>query len=401
MATMATTATRRTLSIWPVTASEILIIFAAFFGRFTLQLFQTTIGTEAPVAYHMNNLLTGVAFAVFSLAFGVAALIMHYIRPSRLRAAEIVALIVLALLMPLFALVHTTAVVFVLMAAAGLVTGVVMDAFMTMAGMTHREAAIRQKDQAAFSFWVSLALVISPFVTGSIFAAVHPVDLFLWFAVMPLVSLIFVLALTGPHRLQYTEDVHEQGSSFSALLAQPEYRMVLFAALSYTLPLYVALNFGYRLGTRVGLSAQAVFYLFAGMFLVDVVTRLYIRAISPIRVRAPYFAAAVLAGWLAAVALLFVGNSAAALYVGFPLVGLADGIVWTLGLQTANQVFNKRDIATATSYFSSAMMVTAALMPAVGALFAPIGLVGTLALAAAVTTLLALPVFRNPAMRAA
>jgi len=76
-----------------------------------------------------------------------------------------------------------------------------------------------------------------------------------------------------------------------------------------------------------------VFYLFAAMFVGDVVTRFIIRLKSPIQNRKPYLLFAVSIALLAAIFLALSNISVAFLILAFLIAGIPDGISWTLGLQ--------------------------------------------------------------------
>jgi len=128
-----------------------------------------------------------------------------------------------------------------------------------------------------------------------------------------------------------------------------------------------------------------VFYLFAAMFVGDVVTRFIIRLKSPIQNRKPYLLFAVSIALLAAIFLALSNISVIFLILAFLIAGIPDGISWTLGLQIANTTFKVEEIGTATSFFSSSMMIMSALMPLVGYLSSIIGFTPTLWIFAIVT----------------
>jgi len=126
-----------------ISGAEWLIIVAAFLGRFLLQFYQTTI-QEIGAAFGMDPFEVGVGFALFTLAFAASAFLMHGLRPSQLRTAEVIALVVLGSTMPLYAIVRGVGPAYALMTVDGFITGVVMDSFMTMAGMASLEPDRRQ-----------------------------------------------------------------------------------------------------------------------------------------------------------------------------------------------------------------------------------------------------------------
>jgi len=116
----------------------------------------------------MNNFEVGIGFALFTVAFALSAFAMRQFKPSQLRDVEIISLFLLGITMPLYIFIHGYAEVYTVMIIDGFITGIVMDSFMTMAGMASVEQDKRQVEQAAFSFWVALALIVAPFTTGSL-----------------------------------------------------------------------------------------------------------------------------------------------------------------------------------------------------------------------------------------
>ncbi|MFP3282896.1 MAG: MFS transporter [Nitrososphaeria archaeon] len=349
-----------------ISGAEWLIIVAAFLGRFLLQFYQTTIESIG-AAFGMDPFEVGVGFAMFTLAFAASAFLMHGFKPSQLRSVEVISLIVLGSTMPLYAIIRGVGPAYALMTVDGFITGLVMDSFMTMAGMASLEPAKRQVEQASFSFWVALALIAAPFMTG-ILLRLGIIELFGIFAIMAFVAVPFVMALRGKYALKYVERKGEEGGSISSLFKNRQFNWAFVAALGYTIPFFSLMSFGVMYGSSIGFSPSTVFYLLAVMFTGDVVTRLYIRLRSPITNRYPYMVAA-LSLATAAGAFLYLSHYAPALYyLAFALAGIPDGIAWTLGLQIANTAFKSGQIATATSFFSSSMMIMSAMMPAVGLL---------------------------------
>ncbi|MGC8674138.1 MAG: MFS transporter [Thermoprotei archaeon] len=347
-----------------ISGAEWLIIIAAFMGRYLLQFYQTTI-QELGYAFGMDSFEIGIGFALFTLAFAASAILMHKFRPSQLRIVEVISLILLGATMPLYMIVRGTPEAYTLMTADGFIVGLVMDSFMTMAGMASLDQSKRQVEQAAFSFWVALALIVAPFTTGY-FLGIGIIKLFLIFAVMAFVAIPFVLALKGRYSLKYTERKGEGAGSVLSLFQNREFNWAIIAAIGYTIPFFSLMSFGVMYGGMIGFSPSSVFYLLALMFTGDVITRFIIRLKSPIANRYPYMVAALSFATLAAF-FLYASYYAAPLYIlAFLLAGVPDGIAWTLGLQIANTSFKSGQIVTATSFFSSSMMVLSALMPVVG-----------------------------------
>ena len=113
--------------------------------------------------------------------------------------------------MPLYIFASGFAEVYTLMIVDGFITGLVMDSFMTMAGMASKDQAKRQVEQASFSFWVALALIIAPFVTGYLLH-LGIKEIFLIFAVMAFVAIPFVALLRNRYALQYMEAKGHKGA---------------------------------------------------------------------------------------------------------------------------------------------------------------------------------------------
>ena len=88
-----------------ISGAEWLIIVAAFLGRFLLQFYQTTI-QEIGAAFGMDPFEVRVGFVLFTLAFAASAFLMHRLRPSQLRTAEVIALVALGSTMPLYAIIR-------------------------------------------------------------------------------------------------------------------------------------------------------------------------------------------------------------------------------------------------------------------------------------------------------
>ncbi|MEM3775620.1 MAG: MFS transporter [Candidatus Micrarchaeaceae archaeon] len=348
-----------------ISGASWLIIIAAFMGRFLLQFYQTSIGSLG-LAFGMNSFEVGVGFALFTLAFAVAAFLMRKFRPSQLKRVEIISLALLGITMPLYIFASGFAEVYTLMIIDGFITGLVMDSFMTMAGMASIDQSKRQVEQAAFSFWVALALIIAPFVTGYILH-LGIKEIFLIFAVMAFVAIPFVAALRGKYSLKYMEEKGQNGStSIASLFKNRQFNWAVIAAFAYTIPFYIIFSYGVIYGGVLGLSATTIFYLFAIMFVGDVVTRFIIRLKSPIQNRRPYMVFAVSVALAAAIFLALSSVSVIFFVLAFLIAAIPDGIAWTLGLQIANTTFKPEEIGTSTSFFSSSMMIMSILMPIVG-----------------------------------
>ncbi|MFP3318788.1 MAG: MFS transporter, partial [Thermoplasmata archaeon] len=256
--------------------------------------------------------------------------------------------------------------VYTLMIIDGFITGLVMDSFMTMAGMASKDQSKRQVEQASFSFWVALALIVAPFTTGYLLH-LGIKEIFLIFAIMAFVAIPFVASLRGKYALQYMETKGHKGTtSIASLFKNRQFNWAVIAAFAYTIPFYIILSYGVIYGGILGLSATTVFYLFAAMFIGDVITRFIIRLKSPILNKRPYMIFAVTIALFSAVFLALSSVSIVFFIIAFLIAAIPDGIAWTLGLQIANTTFKPEEIGTSTSFFSSSMMIMSVLMPLVG-----------------------------------
>jgi len=348
-----------------ISGAEWLIIIAAFLGRYLLQFYQTSIGSLG-LAFGMNSFEVGIGFALFTVAFAFAAFLMRKFKPSQLKSVEIISLFLLGITMPLYIVVSGFAEIYLLMIIDGFITGLVMDSFMTMAGMASKDQSKRQVEQASFSFWVALALIVAPFTTGYLLH-LGIKEIFLLFAVMAFVAIPFVAVLRGKYALQYMEAKGHKGTaSIASLFKNRQFNWAVIAAFAYTIPFYIILSYGVIYGGILGLSATTVFYLFAAMFVGDVVTRFIIRLKSPIQNRRPYMIFAVTIALFSAIFLALSSVSIVFFVIAFLIAALPDGIAWTLGLQIANTTFKPEEIGTSTSFFSSSMMIMSVLMPLVG-----------------------------------
>jgi len=367
-----------------ISGAEWLIIIAAFLGRYLLQFYQTSIGSLG-LAFGMNSFEVGIGFALFTVAFAISAFAMREFKPSQLKTVEIISLILLGITMPLYIVVYGFVEVYALMIVDGFITGLVMDSFMTMAGMASVDPSKRQIEQAAFSFWVALALIVAPFTTGYLLH-LGIKEIFLIFAIMAFVAIPFVASLRGKYSLQYMEAKGHKGSTnIASLFKNRQYNWAVIAAFAYTIPFFIILSFGVIYGGMLGISATTVFYLYALMFVGDVVTRFIIRLKSPIQNRRPYMIFAVTIALLSAIFLALSSVSIAFFVLAFLIAAIPDGIAWTLGLQIANTTFKPEEIGTSTSFFSSSMMIMSALMPLVGYMASVIGFTSTLWAFAAIT----------------
>jgi len=348
-----------------ISGAEWLIIIAAFLGRYLLQFYQTSIGSLG-LAFGMDSFEVGIGFALFTVAFAFAAFAMRKFKPSQLKSVEIISLVLLGITMPLYIVVNGFAEVYTLMIIDGFITGLVMDSFMTMAGMASKDQSKRQVEQASFSFWVALALIVAPFTTGYLLH-LGIKEIFLIFAVMAFVAIPFVASLRGKYALQYMETKGHKGTtSIASLFKNRQFNWAVIAAFAYTIPFYIILSYGVIYGGILGLSATTVFYLFAAMFIGDVITRFIIRLKSPILNRRPYMIFAVTIALFSAVFLALSSVSIVFIIIAFLIAAIPDGIAWTLGLQIANTTFKPEEIGTSTSFFSSSMMIMSVLMPLVG-----------------------------------
>ncbi|MGC9138652.1 MAG: MFS transporter [Thermoplasmata archaeon] len=371
-----------------ISGAEWLIIIAAFLGRYLLQFYQTSIGSLG-LAFGMDSFEVGIGFALFTVAFAVAAFAMRRFRPSQLKNVEVISLLLLGITMPMYIFVKGFVEVYLLMIIDGFITGLVMDSFMTMAGMASMDQSKRQVEQAAFSFWVSLALIIAPFTTGYMLH-LGIKEIFLIFAIMAFAAIPFVLLLRGKYALQYMEAKGHRGStSIVSLFKNRQFNWAVLAAFAYTIPFYIILSYGVIYGEILGLSATTVFYLFAVMFVGDVITRFIIRLKSPIKNMRPYMIFAVTIALFAAIFLALSSVSIIFFVLAFLIAAIPDGIAWTLGLQIANTSFKPEEIGTSTSFFSSSMMIMSVLMPLVGymASLKYLGFTTTLWIFAIITTI--------------
>ncbi|MEM3965549.1 MAG: MFS transporter, partial [Thermoplasmata archaeon] len=275
-----------------ISGAEWLIIIAAFLGRYLLQFYQTSIGSLGLV-FGMDSFEIGIGFALFTVAFAIAAFLMKKFRPSQLKTLEIISLAILGATMPLYIFVTGFAEVYTLMFVDGFITGLVMDSFMTMAGMASKDQAKRQIEQASFSFWVSLALIVAPFTTGYLLH-LGIKQIFMMFSILAFLAIPFVVSLRGKYSLQYMEvKGHSGNTSIRSLFKNRQYNMAVIAAFAYTIPFYIILSYGVVYGNVLGLTASTIFYLFAAMFVSDVLTRFIIRLKSPIMNKRPYMILAV------------------------------------------------------------------------------------------------------------
>jgi DHA1 family multidrug resistance protein-like MFS transporter len=369
-----------------ISGAEWLIIVAAFLGRYLLQFYQTSIGSLG-LAFGMDSFEVGIGFALFTVAFAFAAFAMRKFRPSQLKSVEIISLLLLGITMPLYIVATGFAEVYTLMIIDGFITGLVMDSFMTMAGMASKDQSKRQVEQASFSFWVALALIVAPFTTGYLLH-LGIKEIFLIFAVMAFVAIPFVASLRGKYALQYMEAKGHKGTaSIASLFKNRQFNWAVIAAFAYTIPFYIIFSYGVIYGGVLGLSATTVFYLFAAMFVGDVLTRFVIRLKSPIVNKRPYMVFAVTIALFSAVFLALSSVSIVFFVLAFLIAAIPDGIAWTLGIQIANTTFKPEEIGTSTSFFSSSMMIMSVLMPLVGYMASVkyIGFTKTLWIFAAVT----------------
>jgi len=180
---------------------------------------------------------------------------------------------------------------------------------------------------------------------------------------------------------------HKGSASIASLFKNREYTWAVIAAFAYTIPFFIILSFGVIYGKMLELSATTVFYLFAAMFVGDVVTRFIIRLKSPISNRRPYLVFAVTIALIASIFLALSSVSVIFFVLAVLIAAIPDGISWTLGLQIANTTFKPEEIGTSTSFFSSSMMIMSALMPLVGYMASIIGFSITLWVFAIVTAL--------------
>ena len=362
------------LAVGLISTTEWLVIAIAFLSRYLLQFYQTSIG-YATGRFGMDATETGIAFALFGVAFGLAAFLVHRVPPAKLRGVVAICLVALGATMPLYLVIHGTVEVYVLMTFDGLLTGIYMDALMTMGGMASVDPGQRQVDQAGFSFWVSTALIIAPFTTGVLIAVLGIKDIFALFAVMTGIAALLLIPLRGRLGLKYvghrsTED-GEKGPSGLAFLFRNNnatFNASLIAALGNKVPYFIVLSFAVLYGKTLGFSAQEIFYLIAGMFVFNLGARFVVMVRSPITNKVAVMVIAMGFATAAALALALTPYVHGLFYLVFPLAGIPEGMLWPIGLQVANTTFKAHEVASSTAFFSSGMMIMAAFMPIVGLL---------------------------------
>jgi len=129
--------------------------------------------------------------------------------------------------------------------------------------MASLEPGRRQIEQAAFSFWVALALIVAPFTTG-LLLGLGIIRLFTMFAILAFAAVPFVLALRGRYSLKYMERKGEERGSISSLFRNRQFNWAFVAALGYTIPFFALMSFAAIYGSSIGFSPTTVFYLLAG-----------------------------------------------------------------------------------------------------------------------------------------
>ena len=367
------------LAVGLISTTEWLVIVSAFLSRYLLQFYQTSIGYAAG-RFGMDATQTGIAFALFGVAFGLAAFLVHRIAPAQLRTTVAVCLVLLGLTMPLYLVVHGTWEVDLLMTFHGLLTGIYMDALMAMAGMASVDPAQRQVDQAGFSFWVSTALIVAPFTTGVLIGVLGITDIFALFAILAGIAALLLIPLRGAHALQYVgrrseQEASDAPSGLAFLLHNPNttFNASLIAALGNKVPYFIVLSFGVLYGERLGLSAAEIFFLVGVMFIFNVGSRLVVMLRSPIADKARVMVVALGFATIAALLLPAATLVHPLFYLVFPLAGIPEGLLWPIGLQVANTTFKSHEVASSTAFFSSGMMIMAACMPVVGLLSSTVG----------------------------
>ncbi|MGC8544938.1 MAG: MFS transporter [Athalassotoga sp.] len=367
------------LSINLISVTEWLIIVVAFLGRYMLQFYQTAIGYTAGF-FGLNATEVGIAFALFGVAFGLAAFIVHKISPSKFRSLVAISLLILGLTMPLYLVIHGAIEIYALMTLDGLITGIYMDALMTMGGMASKDQKQRQIDQSAFSFWVSTALIIAPFTTGILLSVLNIKYMFAIFAIMAFVAIPVLLFLHGKHSLQYVghrseaeEGTHPTALNFLFHNKNKSFNASLIAALGNKIPYFIVLSFGVLYGKILGFTPQQIFYLIAVMFAFNVGARLFVMLKSPISNKLRYMEIAMIFAAGAAIILPLSVIWHPLFYLVFPLAGIPEGILWPIGLQLANTTFKSHEIGSSTAFFSSGMMIMAALMPILGWIISTVG----------------------------
>jgi hypothetical protein len=362
------------LAVGLISTPEWLVIAIAFLSRYLLQFYQTSIG-YATGRFGMDATATGIAFALFGVAFGLAAFLVHRLPPARLRGAVAICLVALGATMPLYLVVHGTVEVDVLMTFDGLLTGIYMDALMTMAGMASVDPGQRQVDQAGFSFWVSTALIIAPFTTGVLIGVLGIKDIFALFAILAGFAALLLVPLRRNLGLKYvghrSSKDGERGPSGLAFLFRNKnatFNASLIAALGNKVPYFIVLSFAVLYGKTLGLSAREIFYLLAVMFVFNVGARFVVMVRSPITNKVAVMVTAMGFATAAALALALTPYVHDLFYLVFPLAGIPEGMLWPIGLQVANTTFKAHEVASSTAFFSSGMMIMAAFMPVVGLL---------------------------------
>jgi DHA1 family multidrug resistance protein-like MFS transporter len=382
------------LAVGLISTTEWLVIVIAFLSRYLLQFYQTSIGYAAG-RFGMDATQTGIAFALFGVAFGLAAFLVHRIGPAQLRGTVAVCLVLLGLTMPLYLVVHGTLEVDLLMTFHGLLTGIYMDALMTMAGMASVDPAQRQVDQAGFSFWVSTALIVAPFTTGVLIGVLGITDIFALFAILAGVAALLLIPLRGAHALQYIgrrseQEASDAPSGLAFLFRNPNaiFNASLIAAIGNKVPYFIVLSFGVLYGERLGLSAAEIFYLVGVMFIFNVGARLVVMLRSPITDKVRVMVIAM--GFAAVAALLLPAATLVhpLFYLVFPLAGIPEGLLWPIGLQVANTTFKSHEVASSTAFFSSGMMIMAAFMPLAGLLATTVGYTASFSVFAALVVVL-------------
>ncbi len=362
------------LAVGLISTTEWLVIATAFLSRYLLQFYQTSIG-YATGRFGMDATATGIAFALFGVAFGLAAFLVHRVPPARLRGVVAICLVALGATMPLYLVVHGAVEVDVLMTFDGLLTGIYMDALMTMAGMASVDPGQRQIDQAGFSFWVSTALIIAPFTTGVLIGVLGIKDIFALFAIMAGVAALLLIPMRGTLALKYVGhrsaedgDKGPGGLAFLFRNKNATFNASLIAALGNKVPYFIVLSFAVLYGKTLGLSAREIFYLLAVMFVFNVGARFVVMVRSPITNKVAVMVTAMGFATAAALALALTPYVHDLFYLVFPLAGIPEGTLWPIGLQVANTTFKAHEVASSTAFFSSGMMIMAAFMPIVGLL---------------------------------
>lgn len=355
-----------------ISATEWLVIATAFLSRYLLQFYQTSIG-YATGRFGMDATATGIAFALFGVAFGLAAFLVHRVAPVRLRGLVAICLVALGATMPLYLVVHGAVEVDVLMTFDGLLTGIYMDALMTMGGMASVDPGQRQVDQAGFSFWVSTALIIAPFTTGVLIGVLGIKDIFALFAILAGVAALVLVPMRGNLALKYvgrrSAEDGEKGPGGLAFLFRNKnatFNASLIAAIGNKVPYFIVLSFGVLYGKTLGFSARDIFYLIAGMFVFNLGARFVVMVLSPITNKVAVMVIAMGFAAAAALALALTPAVHGLFYLVFPLAGIPEGMLWPIGLQVANTTFEAHEVASSTAFFSSGMMIMTAFMPIAG-----------------------------------